>query len=275
MIDLQLPRPLLVPPKWPAGDAMMSIFSLQWGGAFAARRCTSFVAPDNFWAHEAEPSFVAVLNALPKSSDLEIISRVALSASEQDQWRQVGAKRFKVEAALRLPSLLEWSREVFPRAFAEAGEMAWLRELREYEAQLPMQTPSLSALRFLPAFLRSRKNAVAEVAGVEWARVQALFSPQDDRRSSGDIVYLNPTLQVIETRSGLHGIWRADGELSEAFLAWQEAAVIDELRETPRLPRAALLGELDSRSYSLPPTQSTFDAVIADLVGRGLLLMRS
>jgi hypothetical protein len=274
MIDLQLPHPLLEPKLWPTGEAMMSIFSLGLGGAFIARRGKTFVVPETFWSLEAvsEPSLVAILRDL-RGSDLEIVSRIELSSEEQEAWRVAGASRFRVDVDLHTPSLHEWSREVFPQAFIEAGEMTWMRELREYEMQLGGGVASLDRLRFWPAFLRSRKMVFASAAAVEWAKAQALFSPQDDTRGEGTFALMNPTLQVVTAQDRMLAFWRADGELHSHELDWQQAAIIDELRETPRLPRAALLQELSSREFTLKK-RAPFDTVVADLIQDGVILLR-
>lgn len=274
MIDLQLPHPLLEPTRWPAGEAMMSIFSLRLGGAFATRRGHTFVVPETFWSREAmdEPSLVAVLHDL-RRSDLEIVSQVELAREEQEAWRKAGASRFRVEPALSAPSLYEWSREVFPQAFIEAGEVMWMRELRDYEKQLDGGVPSMDRLRFWPAFLRSRKMAFAGTAAAEWAKAQALFSPQDDARGEGAFALMNPTLQVVTAQDRMLAFWRADGEFHSRDLNWQQAAIIDELRETPRLPRAILAQEMSSREFALEK-RVPFDTVIVQLIQDGVILLR-
>jgi hypothetical protein len=258
MIDLQLPTPLLDPSLWQA------------------------VVPETFWIREGadEPSLVAVLRDT-RVDGSEMVSRMPLAPAEQAEWRKLGAVSFRVDPRLKVPTLLEWSREVFPRAHSAAGEVNWLREMREYETQLGEGTPSLDRLRFWPAFLRSRKLSFADTASVEWARVQALFSPQNDSRGTGSLALMNPTLQVAtEDDSGIGGaskmlaLWRVDGFFFEREMSWQHAAVIDELRETPRVPRSQLVAELSSRTFSLSE-QTPFETIVTQMIQDGLILLRS
>ena len=274
MIDLQLPRPLLDPHRWPSGDALMSIFSLKYGGAFLSRRGRSFVVPEAFWTNEGrtELSFVAVLRET-RMEGAEIVSRQTLAGLEQIEWRELGAVSFRVDSRLQIPSLQEWSREVFPLSFTGAGEVTWFRELRDYEEQMGGGTPSLDRLRFWPSFLRARKRDFASTASVEWARTQALFSPQDDSRGSGACALMNPTLQVVTGLEQMLALWRVDGVFFEREISWAEAAVIDEMRETPRLPLSELFNELRSRKDSLPMTAS-FETVVNSMIEAGLILLR-
>jgi hypothetical protein len=265
------------PVAWPLGDALFSIFSLKHGGAFERRRGRSFVVPPHFWTREAlnEPSLVVVLRDL--GLRFEVVSRVTLSSSEESAWRAVGAQSFRVDAGLREPSLLDWSREVFVSALREAGEPVWLRVVREYEAELPPQAASLDSLRFLPAFLRSRGHAFAATAALEWARVQALFSPQDDRRvdglGGGADVYLNPTHQVVTVAGEMLALWRIDGQLCSQPIGWEKAAILDELRESPRMSRAGLLHELEARAFRLEAA-APFSEIVSSMLEDGLLLAR-
>ena len=273
MIDLQLPKPLLDPTLWPKGDAIFSIYHLRYGGPFASRRAYAFMVPSHFWLHMQEPSLIAVIEEAFKSGGVEIISRMALDKSEQSEWRKVGATSFSVNSSLEIPTLLEWSREVFPQAYLEAGELHWIKELRDYESQLGPEAPSLDQLRFWPAFLRSRKMFFNETAAREWAWAQVLFSPQDDSRGFGASALLNPTMQITTEDRRMRAVWRVDGTITSREVTWEQAAVLDELRETSRTPVARLLRELGARRFPLEAS-APFSEVIEQMTRDGLILLR-
>jgi len=278
MIDLQLPRPLMTPSLWPRGEGVGSIFHLAYGGPFSALRTRSFAVPEHFWLREATPSLESVIRAaFSNRGDVEIVTRTPLEKAERTEWEKAGAKRFRVDPALRAPSLADWSREIFPLSFSEAGEVHWLRELRDYELQLGSVTPSLDALRFWPAFLRTRKVHFATTAAREWADAQALFSPQDDSRGEGPFALLNPTLQIVTDKKEMHAIWRIEGALSSRLVSWEQAAVLDEMRETPRLPLVQLVSEMESRKFSFGKLENhvPFGAVIKQMIHDGLILLRN
>ncbi len=278
MIDLQLPRPLMNPVMWPRGEALSSIFHLAYGGPFSSRRARAFVVPEHFWLRDAAPSLISVIRAAfeklnAEAGGIEIVSRVALDRAEKDEWTRAGASHFRVDSSLRAPSLADWSREVFPLSVTEAGEVHWLRELRDYETQLGSVAPSLDALRFWPAFLRTRRVHFADTAAREWANAQALFSPQDDSRGAGTQALLNPTLQVVMDRKEMHAVWRIEGALSSRLLGWEQAAVLDEMRETPRVSLQHLIAELSSRKFSFTDHEP-FAAVIERMIQAGMVLLR-
>jgi hypothetical protein len=309
MLDMQLPRPLLDPSLWLSRtgrtdlikyeEILIGMDHLRYGGAFARLRKPSsakrirFSVPENFWSQISpkEQSLVALLQnefqslkADPKSGieiEFEIVSRRSLSGSELSEWKNLATRtgrtvHFKTWPDLTMPSLLDWSKEIFPETFAKAVEINWHRDLKEYEAQLKPSSPTMDALRFWPGFLMAKKQGLAELAGVEWARAQALFSPQDDtQEAAGETALLNPTLQIVTAplKESLIAIWRVDDALASREITWEEAAIIDELRESPRTGLLQLKDEITAKRFPLK-TKANFQSVIDLMIQAGLILRR-
>lgn len=306
MLDLQLPRPLRKPDLWPTpglaihfeGDQgecglLLSLSHFRYGGAFAKLRTGPLLAiavQDNFWQGQAlaTPSFIPLLQTEfeKAGATIELVSRAPLDSEERMKWSELGNKaqtklEFKTWPQLREPTLLEWSKELFPESFVALGELLWLHKLKKYDMQMmpsgsaPIPA-SIDTFRFWPGFLRTKKSEIADLAAFEWATAEALFSPQDETQmSSGDTVILNPTLQVVTDpkSSDLVAIWRLGHQLKNQQVTWQEAAVIDELRENPRLALQRLHSEISSKQFSLKATQN-FNNVIDDMLTQGVILRR-
>lgn len=279
MIDVQLPRPLMEPSAWPKAG-LVSIAQCPMGGPIdelwrrsAASGRLSIAVPDGFWGDvsSAQPSLAVVARERLRtlSCETEIVSRAPLSAFETTAWSEIAKCSFRVDRELVSPTLADWADETFPQARLEAGDLAWRRELQNYEREVGEGFISLDRLRFWPGFLKVKKQSFALTAANEWARAQALFSPQDDRQGRGPIGLLNPTLQIVDDRA----IWRVDGHLKTMTLKWQDAAAIDELRETPRLDLEQIKKELAAKRF--PFAGSTdFARLIDELAAGGVILRR-
>ncbi len=295
MIDLQLPEPLLHPGAWPtqSHDLLVSIAHVVMGGPIDAlwaraeklQKTLSIAIPANFWTSAVmrEPSLKVLVQSRFESLKMPaaLISREVLSRAEQDSWKklwldikQTHKLTFEVQKTLREVTLVDWSREVFPESFRDAGEIVWRREFQSYQNEIAAGFVSIDQLRFWPGFLRLKKLSFANTAAAEWSYAQALFSPQDDRQSAGPVALLNQTLQIFESEKTLNAIWRVDGQIKKRKLAWDEAAAIDELRESPRMTCLQLEAELQANSYPFKDVPD-FGATLARLTDDGLILRRS
>jgi hypothetical protein len=240
VLDLQLPRPLLNPGQWPTGGVtLLALSHLKYGGPLSERRRNSriaFAIPDLFWSVDIlnETSFIPVLQTEFEKcpGGLELVSKAELNARERGEWLELAMKancplRFVSQPDLKTPTLLDWSKEIFPKSSQEAGDVQWFGELREYEMQLGISktTASMDSLRFWPGFLKNRKLHFASVVATEWALAQALFSPQDDSQGFGETAVLNPTLEIVtdmrESQPAALGFWRVDGTLNSHTIEWE------------------------------------------------------
>lgn len=289
--DLQLPRPLLDPSVWLARATKNPILSAAhfsmggpidqlWDlGARAGR--LRMAVPVHFWSvcAGAEPSLGAVARVHLESLSvpIEILGRGVISDSEKEAWLSAAHSSaplsFKVESNLREITPLDWSREVFPEGFRVAGEIVWRREFQAYEKEMAATFVSMDQLRFWPGYVKAKKLSFATLVASEWAHASALFSPQNDQQGAGEVALLNPTLQVSEGVEALTAVWRIDGKIKKRPLNWQEATVIDELRETPRIAFTQLETELAAKP--LPFKESPdFKKILIALTTEGVILKR-
>lgn len=237
---------------------------------------SQILVPSDFWSGlvTKEPSWMELLEAYLRDRATEVVSSMPLPASERDAWLGFAKPlsielSFVTDTAAKAPTLLEVSKRIFPRALEAAGELVWRRELEAYMVQIDSDFVSLQELRFWPGFLRSRKHEFAALAHAEWTRSQVLNSPQDDSRGKGPVALLNPTLDV----AGDQAYWRVDGEFFEKKISWSEAAVIDELRETPRVLLEQLSYEVSRKPLPFKD-RPDFAEVINGLTRDGLILRR-
>lgn len=272
-------------PFWIATLAMSGPMERSRQERLQSGNLLSISVPRDFFSKviESEPSWSPLIETVLKASmssrtdtKLEIVCQCSLDLFERNKWEELvhraelGSRfEFKADASLKPPSLYDWSVEVFPKSFLKIGELVWRRELEDYQTQLAPTFASMNALRFWPGHLRRKANDTAALANYELSFAEATFSPQDDRQGSGPNALLNPTLQISNTLA----IWRLDSEVYERDIHWQEAAVIDELRENPRVSFASLESELESHAFPFND-RSAFQPVIERLVNDGLILRR-
>lgn len=286
MTDLQLPRPLLSPSEWSRDDRILvSLDAVRYGGAFRdliQTREVAFAVAGDFWQTPGHESFRALASEFPGKT-IKLVSNERLSRDAVEAWRSFFKSdsqtqkdvEFEVDPKLTLPTLHDWSLEVYPLSAKTAGELHWTRLIKNFERDLGLQgRTGLEALRLFPAFSRQQKVPFLDELAREAAYADSLFSPQDDKRGAfGTDVIQNPTLQIVTTASSLVGFWRVDGHMNRADLTWEEAAVIDELRDQSRLPLRELQHALNEKRFPLK-NHSTFHLVIEEMIRRGLLLLR-
>lgn len=163
------------------------------------------------------------------------------------------------------------------------------RIMRAYFQELPRElfVSPWECMGYLPGYIRqffqSRQFAhaqeLSELAALDWARFQSLFSPQDERKEKRSLrfegteteVLLNPTLQVVQLHHfdppEMRAVFRHQGELKESILNWQEAALIDELLESGRMRASDLL--LAAKKFQNP---TEFSKSLTKLVDYGIVL---
>ena len=241
IVDLQIPRPLLDPEKWQRQSneknesPLVWISSLAMGSPMAQLQSDVLASgadllisiPTDFFSSviRSEPSWSPLIETQLKSlisevphGKIETVSSEALSSTERAEWNDLITRsgltaniRISALDGLRLPTLFDWSREVFPRTFLKLGELVWRKELRDYESQLAPTFASITQLRFWPGHLRQKNVDGAELANRELCFAEVLFSPQADRQGAGPNALLNPTLQVADALA----IWRFNSQMQD------------------------------------------------------------
>jgi hypothetical protein len=133
------------------------------------------------------------------------------------------AQRLAVYADAYLTRLREALAEDFPRVASLLGEPEFDRLVRQYLGAYPSTEPSLRYLgRWMAAFIGTRKNLpawLADLAALEWARVDAFDAPDDEALTAAQIAALDPaawprmrmapvrSLEVINARWPVHRLW--------------------------------------------------------------------
>jgi hypothetical protein len=173
------------------------------------------------WANALFPSFAVSLSAAnPKVNSAADVEAIRSSVGFSN-----------VEADLQLNEMLDrYSSEL------------------ECHGQFPW-----TALSYYPVWLRRMGYLDwAELAARDRLRLEALYSPQDEERETlalaDDELKMNPTLQILQSGRGREGrieiFVRSRGQLLERNLDWQEAAILDELAEWPRMRKQDLIAHL-------------------------------
>ena len=176
-----------------------------------------------------------------------------------------GIRRVNVAA----PSAFDWAKEIFPSVLAEVGELrlrddltAYGREVSDYAA-FPWE-----GLRFFAGFLRSRDAQLAACAALDWARVSALYSPQDEvlelQRLPRNEVILNPTIQFHRGSKQLIAIGRFAEKRIEKTLNQWDALVLDEVMEGPRRSSEVIVRSCElGHPHSGAILEETFDRLVS------------
>lgn len=163
-----------------------------------------------------------------------------------------------------------WAAVLFPETKACLAPDEWSAILGAYLKEVSPEEPPWEVFRFLPGFLRKTGRASAsELAALEWARCQALLSPQsetDEENSldSGEVIR-NPAAQIV--RLSLQGQVKAivrirkDGDwtLREIPLDWMDAALIDGAEESFRTPAAHLLNQVEAEYPDSSPQRKLLE----------------
>lgn len=271
MIDLQLPQPLLEPGRWlfptEGEPTLFGLDVFQYGGPLAARLRDAielgsrvlFAAPLDFWAGGRDLAFPEDI------SRFTIVTPAELAPGEREVWLkfardEIAEVAFAVDRALVLPNVHDWSKAVFPQTSRTMNELEWRRRVTDYVSQV--RGSGLDLFRYFAGYLRT------EIAALEWARVSALYSPQNTAARGSEAFVVNPSLSIV----GARAVWRAGGlRLCERDLAWQDGAAIDELRDHVRLTRDQLVTALTSRGFPLRVVRP-FGDVVDGLISEGILL---
>ena len=131
-------------------------------------------------------------------------------------------------------------------------------------------------LRFFSGFVRQNYADLAEAAELaarDWAKFQALFSPQDEKSEKASLgkneIMLNPTAQTLRRITGadqdLSIMIRKGTVVSEISLTWMDAALIDAVNEEARVDRARLIAMVESEH------RGSFASALDRLIGNEIL----
>lgn len=159
------------------------------------------------------------------------------------------------------PGLFAWSKEIFPELLSRYGELKLRSALSEYQEKMPTADVfPWQELRFFAGFQRQKGSSpeFSRLAAFEWAKFQALFSPQNEtseaRSLPTDALQLNPTVQILrsEQEELITLLLRWNDRLHVEKIGWREAFIIDEVSESPKIPATDLLKTIESESAGLP-----------------------
>lgn len=172
----------------------------------------------------------------------------------------VGDLRFGVRGFPAAPDFMSWLEEIFPTTLSHLGRPCAEEILNVYRSELPRtEIIPREALRFFAGFLRRQglSGPTVETSNLEWARFEALFTPQNEVAEAESlpegVLMLNPAAQIVrlakevrfivrihQTQTGEHdGFALHEGRIEEAH-----ARLIDTLAEEPRLSMVELVGRL-------------------------------
>lgn len=276
MIDLRLPKPLMEPEAWSAGDepALFDLrFALTAGGpletAIARRSAVAFtIGPMN----RIDQAIVA-----DRARGLRP-GATFFATADADPWLldrlRTGGHRLEPlcrEMEAKAPSSLDWAHEVFSRSRTSLDDLTWRRLIGDFVKARGEDVRSLDDLRLFPTLSKAKlPGPVHHDLERDLARALALFSPQKEASGLGLIV--NPTVQIVSNEK-MTAYFRSESKLRELDVDWQMAALIDELEESPRLGREALLQKVAAETAGGPlPRSREFEDVLDALVREGLVL---
>ncbi len=154
------------------------------------------------------------------------------------------------------PGLFNWAKEIYPSVLTEIGELKLKSHLNDYEKAMPEAGDfPWEGLRFFSGFLRQRRqNSLAAAAARDWAYLQALYSPQEERTiHGGQRVMLNPTLQIVKL-DAVELFFRVAGQVQTKTVDWIEGYLIDEVSEAPRTSIHQLLEHAENERSNLERT---------------------
>ena len=162
----------------------------------------------------------------------------------------VGTSSLPAPARMQVYGNMYWIRlldtlaEQFPDLYAAVGRAAFAELARDYLRAHPPTSPSLRELGCrLPAFLASRAETpeLAEIAELEWTRIDLFDGPDAVALRADDVQRLDPsalaelplalsaTARVLARAGGTVLVHRADGHVHDRVLDEDEAAALAEV----------------------------------------------
>ena len=277
------PEPLLTTLGWPvptAGQAVVVAldFYAVVGGPFRGAV--------NRWLANGWP-ILWQITARAEESDRLMLS--VSQAVEEIQSVATFADELEIETISRKNEWPLWARALFPKLFREIGEEEFSNLILNFHVESPMvsETPWLE-LAYLPGFIRSLAREyghLAELAALEWAGFQALYSPMDEVAEMLSLepseLMVNPAAQIVplELRGEVVSLVRRKlpgWTIEERVLDWMQAALIDELSESPRIARSQLLATVEFEMDSVvppAPVTGTWGEKLNELVAAEIILV--
>jgi hypothetical protein len=170
------------------------------------------------------------------------------------------AARLDIYAGMHRARLVDVLREDFPRLLAVVGDRGFEALAARYLVRHPSTHPSVRHVgRRFAAFLDAEAAVppfVADLARLEWARVEVFDAPDAEPLRLADLQALDPSgwpalrlrlvpaCAVVESRWPVHRVWQAAGAPDDAPLARPEpeATVIRVWREGFDVSHAAMGG---------------------------------
>lgn len=257
MLDFRLPKPLMRPREWTElrtrsdGVVLMDLRLVHFSGGPVLRFARSLIETGELAFFLGPMS--AADQAIVADSQLDPSLKAPIHASrEADAWvldvlrgRDHQIKTLSADLEATTPTSFTWAAEVFPSSRKEFDDVSWRRFVQDYVDQRGEEVRSLDDLRLLPSVMKRKITAELAVRlQTDLAKALALYSPQDETSSGTTMLVSNPTLHIVSDTK-MTAFFRMGDELRERELDWQQAAILDELEESPRIERTRLLAHLE------------------------------
>ena len=234
-IDGRLPEPFSAPQMWPAVvrseiPVLLDLRSVCLSGG----RLKSY-----FRSLAAVRPLIWVIPPLSGSEDVVV-------ALERDTWIQTDHPLIiEDQSAPRL----DWFRACFPETLKLTDDLTWRRVCQSYQDELGAEVRWYEDLRFFAKHFEKIAGKTVprakDSAGLEYARLAVLFSPQDETALSSEELQLNPTFLLVTLKTRMVALARYSGEFSERDVDWQDAQAIELLSEEGSLSLTVILSKLD------------------------------
>jgi hypothetical protein len=175
----------------------------------------------------------------------------------------------------------DWAAALYPKLLLEMSVPTLASRLLAYWDEYPTAVwAPWQGLAYFAGFIRldqSVRNSakLAELAALDWATYQALFSPHDELseelKLKESTLLVNPAAQIVAfSKQNQMRAFVRDGRknwlLQQSALQWQDAAAIDELQENPRITTEHFLATMNGKF------QSDFEPALNRMIKLRLIL---
>lgn len=194
------------------------------------------------------------------------------------------AQRLEIYAGMYRARLVDVLREDYPRTLAHLGDDAFRAQVERYVAQHPSTHPSVRHLGSRFADFLARQGAappwLADLARLEWARVEVFDAPDAEPLRLADLKSVSPAdwpalrlrpipaCLVLESPWPVHELWTAgdvdssrplpDGPRPTAIRVWREGFSVSHVA----------MGEVEHQAFMLLRRGEAFSQLCAALEDR-------
>jgi hypothetical protein len=314
--DFRLPQPLLEPDSWPhpkePGSWILPLdFASEIGGPLQAYFLSIMFSCEFIWSlnpdlFDTENSVECEIRRSAAKAWLTRSRATGFLVKDESAWKRmlsifpdeldssakigerVWLEETHADRLTRPQNHMAWSEAIFPAARAQAA--SWENLVKAYWKALAPRAGATpwSAFGFFAGYLRrSGQESLADVVNLEWSRFAVLYSPQDEFFELSSLepghLLLNPTLSVLQRQADgeewLEALVRRGRSLSSEKLDWREAALIDELRESPRITAKELLAHVRAEIGDNPPPGTktenmSYENALERLLFQGVILLK-